>query len=83
MNKIDSASRYLRKLERFIGIPLASTTSTTRKGLGLENIEEVLRVSPQEDDTQAARCAAGSAADRIAELPSNESTTQVRRELRP
>ena len=79
MNKIDSASRYLRKLERFIGVPLASTTSTTRKGLGLENIEEVLRVSPQEDDTQAAR----SAADPIAGLPSNESTTQVRRELRP
>ncbi len=79
MSKENSASRYLRKLERLIGIPLASTTSTTRRGLGLENIEEVLRASPQEDDNQEAR----SAAERIGGFPSNESTTRVRRELGP
>ncbi len=77
MSKINPARRFLRKLERLVGIPLGSTTSTTRRGMGLENVEEVLRASSQGDNDQTTR----SAPERIGGFPSSESTARVRREL--
>ena len=58
-------------------MPLASTTSRTRRGMGLDCIEEALRDGSLDEGEKPSR----STSERKVGFPGDESTTRLQREL--